>query len=64
MSAEFQKIKEAVQRRDEFLREHPELIPLQEEIFQMLSAAGTDSKKRSRLLQERLLDTWSQITRI
>jgi hypothetical protein len=64
MAVDFKKIHEAVKKRDEFLNEHPELKPLQEEISQILNSAGTDAIKRNIILQKMLLDTWWKITRI
>lgn len=64
MGTDFNKIKEAVQKRDEFLREHPELEPLQDEINQLMKNAGSDKRKRNVLLQQLLLESWSRITQI
>lgn len=64
MRIDFNKIKEAVQKRDEFLREHPELEPLQEEINALLMNAGNDKRKRNVLLQQLLLESWSRITQV
>lgn len=64
MSIDFNQIKEAVQKRDEFLKEHPELLPLQEEINQLLAKAGSDKRKRNVLLQQMLLESWFRITQI
>ena len=64
MDVDFIQIKEAVQKRDDFLRDHPELIPLQDEINRALIEAGCDKRKRNSLLQLMLLESWSRITRI
>lgn len=64
MGVDFFQIKEAVQKRDDFLRDHPELIPLQDEINRVLIEVGSDKRKRNTLLQLMLLESWSRITRI
>jgi len=64
MGIDFNQIKEAVQKRDEFLREHPELVPMQEEINTVLKNAGNDKRKRNVLLQQLLLESWFRITKI
>jgi hypothetical protein len=64
MGVDFIEIKEAVQKRDDFLRDHPELIPLQDEINHALKEAGRDKRKRNTILQLMLLESWSRITRI
>lgn len=62
MAIDFYKIKEAVKKRDDFLRDHPELIGLQSEINSMLSSVGNNPYKRCLLLQQKMLDTWFKIT--
>jgi len=64
MGIDFNQIKEAVQKRDEFLQEHPELMPLQEEINRLLLKAGNDKRKRNMMLQQLLLESWYRITKI
>lgn len=64
MGIDFNQIKEAVQKRDEFLQEHPELMSLQEEINRLLLKAGNDKRKRNMMLQQLLLESWYRITKI
>ncbi len=64
MGIDFNQIKEAVQKRDEFLQQHPELLPMQEEINRLLMNEGNDKRKRNMLLQQLLLESWYRITKI
>lgn len=61
MSVDFNKIKEAVAKRDAFLAEHPELQPLQDKINEVLRNAGSDVHNRQAALQALMLDTWFQV---
>ena len=63
MSIDFNDIKKAVQNRDDFLRQNPELLTFQEKINQGLSQVGDDIKKRNIFLQQLMLETWFQITK-
>ena len=58
---DFNKIKEAVELRNQFLSEHPELQPLQDRINIILEKAGNDSHNRQAALQELMLSTWYKI---
>lgn len=60
----FEKIKEAVEKRDLFLEEHPELLPLQEEINEVLRKAGSSHHNRQVALQTMMLESWFRITKI
>lgn len=59
----FEKIKEAVEKRDAFLLEHPELQPLQDEINNIVYKCA-NSQQRQQKIQELLLNTWFKITEI
>lgn len=61
MSVDFNEIKKAVQRRNEFLAEHPELQPFQDEINRVLQRAGNNRQVRNAVLQQMLLKTWLKI---
>jgi len=55
----FAKVKEAVEKRNQFLAEHPELQPLQDEIDEMLKKFKTkDYHNRCVAMQTKMLDTW------
>jgi len=64
MSVDFNKIKEAVERRNEFLAEHPELQPLQDEIDDILKIAGKNHHNRQVALQTKMLNTWTKIVEV
>lgn len=64
MTNDFEVIREAVQKRDQFLNDHPELRPMQEEINHLLAMAGPDKRKRNILLQQLLLESWYRMTGI
>jgi hypothetical protein len=61
MGIDFQKIKHAVEQRDEYLSQHPELIPLQIQINKLLNNAGNNKRARNIALQLLMLETWSKI---
>lgn len=61
---DFYKIKEAVERRNIFLVENPEVQPLQNEIDELLKSAGKDHYKRQVVLQEKMLNTLFQIVEV
>jgi hypothetical protein len=63
-SIDFNKIKDLVCQRDEFLAEHPELQPLQDKVNEVLQKAGKDHQRRNTAIQEMLLSTWFKITTI
>lgn len=58
---DFNKIKEAVRIRDEFLAENPQLLHLQEKINEALKLAGNNHFERQRVLQEMMLNKWFEI---
>lgn len=60
----FERIKQAVETRDKFLLEHPELLPLQEKINTELEKAGDNLHNRQVVLQKMMLDTWFKITEV
>ena len=60
-SVDFNKIKEAVRVRDEFLLQHPELQPLQSAINKILLIPNKNFYARQIALQVLMLDTWHQI---
>lgn len=61
---DFNKIKNAVEERDAFLAEHPELQGLQDKINEVLEKAGKDHHARQVALQQMLLNTWWEITKV
>jgi len=61
MEIDFQKIKKAVEQRDEYLSLHPELMPLQMQINDLLNKAGNNKRARNMALQILILETWSKI---
>lgn len=61
MNIDFNVLKGAVQRRNQFLAEHPELQPFQDEINRVLARAGKDKHARNVALQTMLLKTWFKI---
>lgn len=61
---DFNAIKEAVRKRDEFLAENPHLQPLQDEINRVLANAGPDKHNRQAALQQLMLNTWFKITEV
>ena len=55
----FERIRKAVEARDAFLRDHPELQPLQDEINRLMHNMGTPGNRMAlldSLMQEKLLD--------
>ena len=60
----FQIIKDLVEERDRFLAENPELNSLQDEINEVLLKAGNNQQQRQQKIQEMLLNTWFEITKI
>lgn len=58
---DFNKIREAVEKRDEYLKEHPELQPLQDEINKLLKDAGNNVHNRQVAIQTAMLNTWYKI---
>ena len=61
---DFNKIKEAVRQRDDFLEEHPELQPLQDEINEVLKKAGKNHHNRQVALQTMMLNSWFRIVEV
>ena len=61
MEIDFQKIKNAIEQRDAYLAQHPELMPLQMQINDLLNKAGTNKRSRNIALQILMLETWSKI---
>ena len=57
---DFNKIKELVEKRNQFLAEHPEYQWLQDEIDNKLRGVK-DIQRRNQIIQEMLLNTWSKI---
>lgn len=58
---DFEKIKRAVEQRNQFLAENPQLEQLQEKINKVLAKAGKDPYKRQVALQELILNKWYEI---
>ena len=61
MDVDFEKIKSLVAKRDAFLREHPELQPLQEEVNAELYKAGNDIQRRNAVIQNMMLNSWYRV---
>ena len=61
---DFNKIKDLVRQRDEFLAAHPELQPLQDEVNKQLKKAGNDIQRRNAVIQNMLMNTWFEITKV
>jgi hypothetical protein len=57
----FHKIREAVEARNKFLSEHPELMPLQLEIEETLRKGGANLRNRQALLQDLMLKKLSEL---
>lgn len=64
MSVNFDDIKKAVERRNEFLAQHPDYQYLQDEIDSALKKAGSNLHNRQTVLQTMLLNTWFKITEV
>lgn len=64
MSIDFKRIQEAVEARDAFLKENPQLLPLQKKIQEVLNKAGPNKHNRQAALQELMLNTWFQILEV
>jgi hypothetical protein len=64
MPDRFAKIKEAVEARDQFLKDHPEYSWLQDKIDEELKKAGNNQHNRQVVLQKMMLDTWFKITEV
>ena len=58
---DFEKIKEAVRARDQFISENPQIQVFQDQINDVLKKAGSNSHNRQVALQTFMLETWAQI---
>lgn len=61
---DFNKIKDAVKKRNEFLAEHPSLQILQNEIDELLRKTGNNSYNRQVALQSMMLNTWFRMVKV
>lgn len=64
MPVDFEKIKEAVEKRNEFLAQHPEYQWLQDEIDETLKKIGNNHHNRQAAIQTMMLNTWFRITKL
>jgi len=54
-------IKRLEKERDDLLKEHPELQPLQDKIDKVLTKAGSNQTNRCAAIQNLMLSTWAEI---
>lgn len=59
---DFNKIKEATEKRDQFLKENPQLQPLQDKINEL--CLGKTNYERQVIIQQLMLNTWYEVVNV